>query len=683
MVPTLRPRVASPLARPLGVLVVLLVGFRTAQEDPVFRYDEPLTVVEATAVEGDPYRLEPAHDGARSARLVGSVLEVGAWRLWDEYDEAGGSYDVLASRRGEGGSRGPTVVLAGGPRHQVRPVAVEARDGVLWVAWEEGPENWGHTYRSVDQLWNNATDEHGPLHSWSEVRLARLDPDGTLRPVEVPMPAFARAAAGEGRRPGARRLGVYYERPALALDGEGAVWLGYRHMEETQLALAEATRHHIERGYAVDVLRLTAKGLEGPWRASDNQRDGNQFLALEPLPRGVRVRMGAGRRDRVKREGEPGVLVWEAVADAPAGQPELGAPIRLEARGERSAGPATFREPPSMRTVEVGGAPYTLLFGDLHRHTDLSLCFPFYDGSLDDAYRYAKGPAGLDFVAITDHARDLDRGRVGGLPWELTVAMVDRHHRAGDFAVFYSYERSQGDTDHNVIALDPGVLRPHQPPLRSFWEQFDAERVLTIPHATAARPGARFCGNVWTKRDDDRRMLAEVYQSYRDVDSFHEITEKGHGGGHPLGFIASSDHLATSSGYACVWAAGEGAEAVDREPIFAGLRARRTYGATARVRLRVTSGDAWMGEELRGDGPFPIDVRAEGAAPVARVEFWASGALAHVVEAPEGGAAAWTWPGPPEGAYGWCSVVVHFADGERAWASPFFARWERAGPRAY
>jgi hypothetical protein len=61
----------------------------------------------------------------------------------------------------------------------------------------------------------------------------------------------------------------------------------------------------------------------------------------------------------------------------------------------------------------VGGEELRLYFGDLHRHTDLSLCFPFFDGSLDDAYRYGIEVARLDFLGVTDHTRDL--AMTGGL----------------------------------------------------------------------------------------------------------------------------------------------------------------------------------------------------------------------------------------------------------------------------
>ena len=46
-----------------------------------------------------------------------------------------------------------------------------------------------------------------------------------------------------------------------------------------------------------------------------------------------------------------------------------------------------------------------LYFGDLHRHTELSVCRTGADGSLEDAYRYAIDAAGLDFLCVTDHVQ--------------------------------------------------------------------------------------------------------------------------------------------------------------------------------------------------------------------------------------------------------------------------------------
>lgn len=689
---TVRPRKPSAAAAAVG-LVLGLGAAATSLEDECYDYDGDVRVIEAVQL---GIRTESAEFGFDTAQvdafldarraegaLIGAVesWDAGpeAWLVaWDEYAGPEDGFDVLCALVDDEG-RGEARVLAGGPAFQARPSVTRVEDGPLhglWIAWEEGPANWGRTYRSVDRLWNNVTDDAGPLHTWRVTRLARFDGE-TAREIEVPMPALAAAAKDPRRRPDAKRVGVFYERPRIDAAGPG-LNLVVRHMLQTQCALDAPTTTHVESGYTVDGNTLLPgtggePGWGGRYRGSVEQHDGNQTVSFTIGGR-PSLMYDVGRRDR--REGLPGTDT--AMLELPDPE-EIRATAPAEWRGPaRALGRARepYRNDTARPTRRTGERTYTLAFGDLHRHTDYSLCFPFYDGSLDDAYRYARGPANLDFVGITDHARDLDRGNVNGVPWDVTVAAADRHHAPGRFVTFYTYERSQEQTDHNVISLVPGVLAPHTPPLAEFWDSIDPDTTFTIPHATSHVNGKRFCGDVWFRRDDARRPLAEVYQSYRDVDSFEELRTKAVGTGQRLGFIASSDHLSTSGAYACVWAEGDRARAIRRRPIFDALRARRTYGATARIELCVRTADGvWMGEAIEGPGPHRVEVEARGPAPVARVEFWTLAGLAFTAEAPGTSPddltrCSWEWS-PKEGPDA-CFVVVHLQDGERAWASPLF-----------
>lgn len=682
------------LPRRLPLAAVLLGAFVAARTDAqdssgdaeIFAYDAAARTLGAQATERVRLPADPAPAPAvariLSARealgaIVGdhTSVDLGGGDLfvaWDEHLGGSDGFDVRSVRI-EDGEAGPVMTLAGGPAFQARPSAALVRgDGVrsgLWVAWEEGPEGWGETYRSVDRLWNNVTDASGPLHSWRAVRLARVEGE-MVREVTVPMPAFAAAASDDGRREGAARVGVFYERPEITAHG-GALVLALRHCLQVQAPLRAPTRTHVESGFTIDVRALTAEGFTAAARLDARQRDGAQRMRFAREGDALALRADVGRADRRRGQGALRVVAADVTdvtrAEASAGLESL-EPRRL-------ARASTERRPERARRIQVADdAPHTLLFGDLHRHTDLSLCFPFYDGSLDDAYRYARGPGGLDFVAITDHARDLDRGDASGVPWQRSVEAVDRHHRPGEFVAFYSYERSQAQTDHNVISLTPDVLAPHTPPLVDFWSEIDPAETITIPHATSHVNGKRFSGDVWTKNDAERRPLAEVYQSYRDVDSLEELRTKALATDQMLGFIASSDHLSTSGAYACVWAEGAGAEALERRPIFDALRARRTYGATARIELAVmTSEGAWMGERVEAGAAHDIVVTATAQAPLARVEFWTRAGLAHVLEGDALGAETLQWVWSPDGDDE-CVVVIHTTAGERAWASPFFSR---------
>ena len=160
--------------------------------------------------------------------------------------------------------------------------------------------------------------------------------------------------------------------------------------------------------------------------------------------------------------------------------------------------------------VESRGQKYQLFFGDLHRHTDLSLCRVPFDGTIEDAYRYAIEVARLDFLGITDHSRDIALGNALSQLWWRSRKEVYRHQLKPTFFPFYAYERSHGNTaDHNVISLRGDMLRPHTYPIPKFWKELDLD-TITIPHQPIRR-------DTWSYQHDALRPLVEIYQGCRDT----------------------------------------------------------------------------------------------------------------------------------------------------------------------
>jgi hypothetical protein len=176
-----------------------------------------------------------------------------------------------------------------------------------------------------------------------------------------------------------------------------------------------------------------------------------------------------------------------------------------------SAPPAYFmslRQPRDAETT-VGGRKYTMLFGDLHRHTDLSLCFTPSDGGLDDAYRYAIDVAQMDFLGVTDHTHDLVMGEPLSQLWWRCTKEVTRMDLGERFIPVFAYERSRGETDHNVLSLQRWFMRPHTYPHERFWKEID-EDTITIGHQPV-NP------QTWRVDDAGRRPLLEIYQGFRDT----------------------------------------------------------------------------------------------------------------------------------------------------------------------
>jgi len=120
------------------------------------------------------------------------------------------------------------------------------------------------------------------------------------------------------------------------------------------------------------------------------------------------------------------VRIAVPAADSGAAAPEF-APYRPPAV---ASGPIHPREREHVRRIrsyriQSRGREYSIYRGDLHRHTDIS-GYGLNDGSLLDAYRYARDAAALDSLGISDH----NTGANDPYAWRLS-----RIRRYRDFAL--------------------------------------------------------------------------------------------------------------------------------------------------------------------------------------------------------------------------------------------------------
>src|SRR5260370_33608711 len=74
--------------------------------------------------------------------------------------------------------------------------------------------------------------------------------------------------------------------------------------------------------------------------------------------------------------------------------------------------------------------------------------------------------------------------------------------------------------------------------------------------------------------------------------------------------FASSEHRSTHMSFAAVYTKG-----IDRESVFEGLRARRTYAATDKLLLDFSIGKHIMGEEIAPAGTPELPEGVDGPGP--------------------------------------------------------------------
>ncbi len=575
--------------------------------------------------------------------------------VWDGYD--GTNYQIFG--RGFDGVKWSDVArITSGTTFQAHAQVNARPHGPVWMLWEEDGENWGQTYRARtpgDALSTKLSDKIGPLHRFRKLKLDEFGAS-SIRHIEIPMPSLKLAAARTNAPPDVKYTGAFYEDGRLTVDGMGRLWITYRHFYTPWVGVVP--EHHKQDSWILYARCLLDDRWSKLYSFDIGQGDGMQRLMVVPKEDGITAVWTTGRMDRRKTDKPLGIAMASISLpnDAKGILPVVSFGENLNLPDPQPA-PAPQRARPAM---DFAGKHYELFFGDLHRHTDISLCFSPSDGSIDDAYRYAIDAAPLDFLGITDHTHDLAMGDELSLIWWRSRKEVNRHQLKNTFIPFYAYERSRADTDHNVISLRDDILRPHTYPITQFWAELDTN-TFTIPH----QPFNRI---LWNYKDDVHRPLLEIYQGFRN-NTMEKPAKEGLLRGHKFGIIASSDHLSTDASFACVWS-----EKTDREGVFRSMQARRTYGATAKIVLKVTCGEHWMGESFETNVMPPIHVEVHGTAPITSCDILVDGDVKESL--PDDGKSA-------DGKFSWYNkppltgphifyVRINQADGNHAWSSPFW-----------
>jgi hypothetical protein len=580
---------------------------------------------------------------------------------WDSYD--GQSFNVLGCWVDKKGS--DPFALADGPLAQFRADIIFVGEK-LFVLWEEAAANWGKDYDGGFGQWTNIEDHYGPLHKFRLLRVAEVvDGQAVELQNSLPHALLNHAAVQKDQRDNLEQLGVFYERGQFVKDGQGRLWLVHRSFHAPHVRTTKSVAHHIESGWQVQARCFDGEKWSKLHSFEHPQRDGLQRMSVTPTPHGFAITYTTGRTHRDAPSEHRGLFYGTAAMESfKAEKKQVSLPVTKPSKLVQTREPTILRE----ATAMIGGQSYQLSFGDLHRHTDLSLCFPFFDGTYDDQFRYIIEVVEHDFVGITDHARDLSNGEVDSLVWRRSVKEVTRHRLKGRFIPYFSYERSQRQTDHNVISLRDDLLRPFQPHLREFWKEIDDD-TFTIPHNTGKSPA--MVQALWSIHDNEKRPLMEIFQGCRSNadNNMAAMVRLGYSKGYRFGLIASSDHLSTHRSYACVWSPQR-----ERESIFRSLQARRTYGATDRIGLAFRYGQNWMGEEVKyrkGDSLF-VEIAATG--PVREVRVIKNGKPWKTFNPAEQSPIfkQSMVPDPLEGREDYYFVELEQSDGNRAWASPIW-----------
>ena len=549
-----------------------------------------------------------------------ATSEAGEHRvIFDRYDQ--GDYDVILRT-----STDTEMRIAGLATFEANASLAVGRDERVYVAWDEGSEGFGHG---------------GGLHKRREIQFGMLKGEEFFR---LPLPG-GRLAGAKGRASEGFSMA---ELPRLVVDENGVLWLFFRAMARWNRVGDGGKRGAPNTG--------ANRRVVWEWRAAARSDKTSGWSRVVTLPQSD----GPGT-DGLAVVAKPGggvVLAYETDARlsefprAGAWEESLSGDSRIAVieldvpgtatswivKGSRKLG----RFKPKSETVNIDPAPelvpdgWVRMWGDLHRHSDLSRCKMDEDGNQLAQYRYAVDIGALDFVALTEHYQHLSVGQ-----WAYSREMAERFNRPGSFATLFGFEQAQTDGHRNLFTADPaealdGPFRKLK--ARDRLANYPADDWIAIPHQLAD-PKVPL---EWAKQRARIECQVEIYQSRRgayfsrtdDLRAFHAVRGHPHAidylrEGKKFGVVAASDHVTTSGAFTAVYAREK-----NRAGVFEGLRSRRSYAATAKMALDVRLGELMLGEEGAALPDAPLRVRVAAGAELARVEVLRNGEIAKVWSGP-------------------------------------------------
>jgi hypothetical protein len=644
--------------------------------------------------------------------LGGSGPTVSGWRAWHPELAAGPANEVMmAFDKYEFSSDYDVAVLpCAGVKGLMRDVATtgsfEARPsacydpkGRLWIAYEEGPEQWGKDYGSL------VSDRGNPLYSARSVRVICLDADGKLkRPVaELPTstvePPRRAGDAGNTHRFESVSRWAY---PKLGIDGKGRVWLTYRRNFGSRYSshpgaywLTFARRLDGDR-WSEEIELHHSDGLLDSRPALLPHRSGG-LVVLHNTDGRYTTPEAIDNDIYMSYLNLPGEPVEPKLVPHEPGKKN---PKLVQKAREEAAAVKRMRE----YRVKAGGKEYMLLRGEFHRHTEVSWDGS-PDGSLEDMFRYAIDAASLDWIGNGDH----DNGAGREYPWWLTQKYNDAYLVAGRFTPMFTYERSVSypHGHRNCMFAQRGVRT--LPRLASPKGATNKEAPGGVhPDDTkmlyrylrefggicASHTSATGMGTDWRDNDPVAEPIVEIYQGDRMSYEYEGAPRAGHEAksgkepvniagwypkgfinhaldkGYKLGFQASSDHWSTHISFFVILA-----ERNDRKSLLEAVKKRYCYAATDNIILDLRSRGNLMGGEYTTRAAPSLQMNVVGTAELAKVDILRDSKVVHTIR-PKAREykGEWTDPAPREGTH-YYYVRVEQTDGELAWASPLWIEY--------
>lgn len=306
------------------------------------------------------------------------------------------------------------------------------------------------------------------------------------------------------------------------------------------------------------------------------------------------------------------------------------------------------------KKMTVNGETYTLIYGNLHEHSNSSNCWPAgTDGTLHEDYRFGMFSEGYDFFGMTDHAASTSE-----IHWRQNVRLADFYNESEKFVAIPAIEWTlqsdpkldeiqHGAGHYNIIFASSNDARkyirnkheiycPHTPESKiapMLWKMLDEKEIncVTIPHHTADKVHPLD----WNVTDSKYVTIVEIFQCRGNNEypgcprernlTRHTPTNHKHAfidyalksKKYKMGFIASGDHNSMGIGIAALWV-----KEVSRKGIIEALQNRRAFATTGdKIFVDLKVNGTIMGTTSKADKVPEMVINIIGQHPLEKVEI--------------------------------------------------------------
>ena len=591
--------------------------------------------------------------------------------VYDTYDK--GNYDVMLVVAGK---ESKTIPIATSARYEARAhVVCDAKDRV-WIAYEEGDEQWGKDYANATPEKVPVKNLGFPLYLHRTVKVKCLA-DGKL---QQPAGDLDKAFAASG-------LARNKSCPRLTVDEAGGVWLFLRHHQ------LPAPAGEVWNSF---VFRYDGKQWSAGRRLMCSTNVIDSRPGAVPFGKNILTVYSGDNRLRTQNRQQSDLFAALLNASSPATGPDLvadappGEPTVKPVHPNEAADAARIRA----ARIEAGGKKLQIVRGEFHRHTEYS-AHNDGDGMLEDIWRYGLDAGTMDWIGCGDH----DNGFGHEFCWWQTQKTTDLYHNPPTFTAVLSYERSvvYPNGHRNVIMPKRGIRplprgdiasgtkekgTPDTKMLYAYLKHFGA---ICSSHTSGTGMGTD-----WRDNDPTVEPVVEIYQGHRHnyerLDAPRAATKATQIGGfepdgylnhawdrgYKLGFQSSSDHVSTHLSYGMVLV-----EEVSRQGIIDAFKKRHSYAATDNILVQVRSGANIMGDEFTTAKKPTLDITIMGTATIAKVHIIRDNKYVYTAE-PKQQEVKLRFTDMDAEAGKECNYYVRIeqADGNLAWASPMWITYK-------